>query len=376
MEVTDIAASDPVTVVGNGVAGYACAARLASAGVPVELIGPGLPCDRPPLSKRALMRRRVPYLTDARALEAAGIHHVDGWVDGLDLGRRVLTVRGREGGPDGERPFGRLVWATGLAIARPPVPGIESTDQNVDAASTEALLPRLAERGRRVVVIGAGLIGCETAATLGRSHRVTLLERADEPLGRQHLDVIGAAGCVLAGLGICFLGGCAVTDVERAQAGWIVRTATHGDIPADVVIAVAGVRATLPPAFGGGLDVDTDEQLRVLGADRVWACGDVAAFPHPRFGRIAVPHWDNARASGAHAADAVLGSRAAYARDPYWFSDIGPLRIQQVGVAPAVCEWVRREDLRIGHDDQGRPACVVLLGAPGRLNDARRMIAA
>jgi 3-phenylpropionate/trans-cinnamate dioxygenase ferredoxin reductase component len=375
MEVTDMA-NDPVTVVGNGVAGYACAARLASAGVPVELIGPGLPCDRPPLSKRALARGRLPYLTDALALEAAGIVHVDGRVDALDLRRRALTVRGRDGGPAGERPFARLVWATGVAIARPPVPGIEATDQNVDAASTEALLPRLAEPGRRVVVIGAGLIGCETAATLARSHRVTLLERADEPLGRQHPDIVDAAGRVLAGLGITFRGGCAVTAIERARAGRIVHTATHGDIAADVVIAVAGVRATLPPALGGGLDVDTDERLRVLGADRVWACGDVAAFPHPRFGRIAVPHWDNARASGVHAAESVLGADGAYDRDPYWFSDIGPLRIQQVGFAPAACEWVRRDDLHVGHDDRGRPACVVLLGAPTRLNDARRMLAA
>ncbi len=371
-----MAAKDPVTVVGNGVAGYACAARLASGGVPVELIGPGLPCDRPPLSKRALLRGRLPYLTDARALEAAGIHHVDGWVDALDLGRRHLAVRSRKGGAEGERPFGRLVWATGLAIARPPVPGVESTDQNVDAASTEALVPRLADPGRRVIVIGAGLIGCETAAALARGHRVTLLERGDEPLGRQYPGVIGAARRVLTDLGVRFVGGCAVAGIARAQAGWIVRTATHGDIPADVVITAAGVRATLPPALGGGLHVDTDEQLRVRAADRVWACGDVAAFPHPRYGRIAVPHWDNARASGVHAARSVLGAAEAYARDPYWFSDIGPLRIQQVGLASAACEWERRDDLHVGHDDRGTPACVILLGAPGRLNDARRMLAA
>ena len=371
-----MAAYDPVTVVGNGVAGFACAARLASAGVPVELIGPGLPCDRPPLSKRALMRRRVPYLTDARTLEAAGIDHVDGWADGLDLGRRVLTVRAREGGPASERSFGRLVWATGLEIAQPSVPGIESTNQNVDAASTEALLPRLAEPGRRVVVIGAGLIGCETAATLSRRHKVTLLDRAHHVLGRRHPDVVRAAERVLATRGARFLGGCELTSTNRSGEGWTVRTSTHGDLRADVVIAATGIRATLPPALGGGLHVDTDERLRVCGADRVWACGDVAAFPHPRFGRIAIPHWDNARAGGAHVADSVLGAPAPYTRDPYWFSDIGPLRIQQIGFAAAACEWERRDDLHVGRDDQGRPTCVVLLNAPGRLNDARRMIAA
>lgn len=368
---------DHVTVVGNGVAGYACATRLAAAGVPVTLIGPGLPCDRPPLSKRALARGAVPYLADARALEAAGIDHVDGWVDALDVTRRTLGVRGSgPGETSAPRPFERLVWATGLRIARPPVPGIEATDQNADAASTEALLPQLTAPGRRVVVVGAGLIGCETAATLSRRHTVTLLDRAERALERQHADIAGAAGRVLATLGVNFLGACGLTAAERGPDGWVLRTSTHGDLLADVVIAAAGVRPTLPAALGGGLCVDTDEHLRLPDMDGVWACGDVAAFPHPRFGRIAVPHWDNARASGAHAADSVLGARSTYARDPYWFSDIGPLRIQQVGFAPAACEWSRRDELHVGHDDQGRPACVVLLDAPSRLNDARRLLAA
>jgi NADPH-dependent 2,4-dienoyl-CoA reductase/sulfur reductase-like enzyme len=368
-------AREPVTVVGNGVSGYACATRLAAAGAPVTLIGPGLPCDRPPLSKRALGRGAVPYLADARSLEAAGIDHLDGWVEALDLERRTLDVRGT-GSPPHTRSFERLVWATGLRIARPPLPGMDATDQNVDAASTEALLPLLAEPGRRVVVIGAGLIGCETAATLSRRHAVTLLDRAERALERQHPEIGEAAGRVLGSLGIRFLGGCGLTAADRAPDGWVLRTSTHGDLDADVVIVAAGVRATLPPALGAGLTVDTDEHLRVTGASGVWACGDVAGFPHPRFGRIAVPHWDNARASGVHAADSVLGARSTYARDPYWFSDIGPLRIQQVGFAPAACEWSRRDELHVGHDEQGRPACVVLLDAPARLNDARRMLAA
>ena len=63
-------------------------------------------------------------------------------------------------------------------------------------------------------------------------------------------------------------------------------------------------------------------------------------------------------------------------RDPYWFSDIGPLRIQQVGLAPAACEWSHSGGLHVGHGHDGRPVCVVLLDAPERLNDARRVLAA
>ena len=108
----------------------------------------------------------------------------------------------------------------------------------------------------------------------------------------------------------------------------------------------------------------------------MWACGDTAAFPHPRFGRIAIPHWDNARAGGDHVARAILGSRDPFVRDPYWFSDIGPLRVQQVGFEDAACEWSVRDGLHIGHADDGRPACILLFNSPSRLNDARRMLAA
>ena len=97
-------------------------------------------------------------------------------------------------------------------------------------------------------------------------------------------------------LGVRFAGGCAIERVDAAGAGRVVRTSTHGDMPADVVLVAAGVEATLPPALGGGRTVDTDGRMAVPGADGVWACGDVAAFPHPRYGRIAIPHWDNARA--------------------------------------------------------------------------------
>jgi 3-phenylpropionate/trans-cinnamate dioxygenase ferredoxin reductase component len=368
---------DPVTVVGNGVAGYACALRLASRGAAVTLIGPGLPCDRPPLSKRALDRGSIPYMATAAQLSAAGIDHLDGLAIALDLGNRKLRVRPTGERTDREVAFGPLVWATGLRVGRPPLPGIDATDCNADPAGAEAVVPRLATPGRRVVVIGAGLIGCETAATLARRHRVSLIERAEHPLERMHPCVRDGAERALSQLGVTFAGGCGIDRIDPVGGrGHLVRTSTHGDISADIVLAATGVAATLPDELGGGKTVATDESLSVTGRENVWACGDVAAFPHPRFGRIAIPHWDNARASGAHAADAVLGSRAPYTRNPYWFSDIGSLRIQQVGFAPAVCDWTVRDGLHIGNDAEGRPACVVLLDAPQRLNDARRLVAA
>jgi hypothetical protein len=100
------------------------------------------------------------------------------------------------------------------------------------------------------------------------------------------------------------------------------------------------------------------------------------SFPHPRFGRLAIPHWDHALWSGRHVAGSIAGSRAPYVRDPYFFSDIGPLRIQQVGLAAAAVEWAEEDDLIIGRDEHGIPACVLLMDAPTRLGEARKLVAA
>lgn len=83
-----------VIVVGNGVSGcLRGAARLASAGVPVTMIGPGLPHDRPPLSKRSLSTRKLPLLADEHGLVKRGTDHIDGSVTGVDLPARTVEDR-------------------------------------------------------------------------------------------------------------------------------------------------------------------------------------------------------------------------------------------------------------------------------------------
>jgi 3-phenylpropionate/trans-cinnamate dioxygenase ferredoxin reductase component len=366
-----------VTVVGNGVAGYACAARLATRGVRVTLVGPGFPADRPPLSKSALSRGMVPYLATARSLLEAGITHLDGWAESPDLGRRELVFSPQRGGPPRRVQFETLVWATGLRPSPPPVPGIAAAHQNAHPAGLGSLLPHLVRPGRRVVVVGAGLIGTETAATLSLRHAVSLLERAARPLDRLHPAISAAATAALEGLGVAFTGACEIEGIEAGGGSpHLVRTSTHGSLEADLVIAAAGVRSTVPAELGGGASLETDERLAVVGQDDVWACGDVASFPHPRFGRLTIPHWDNAHAGGRHVADAILGSPASYTRDPYWFSDVGPLRIQQVGFAHPACEWTESRGLHVGRGADGTPACVVLLNAPHRLKEARSLLAA
>jgi 3-phenylpropionate/trans-cinnamate dioxygenase ferredoxin reductase subunit len=361
-----------VTVVGNGVAGFACAKRLAELGADVTMIGPGLPYDRPPLSKRALEGGRAPLLADADALIQLGIRHLDGLVTAFDAARRDLVVQPTGGGSSLTLPADRIVWATGLLPNTPPIPGLGGAECNSTASGMERLAARLAAGRMRVAVIGAGLIGSETAATLARRHQVTMLDVAERPLARFTSAISEASAAALDDAGVSFVGGCRVVSVSADG----VLTETHGHLAAGVVISAAGVRSSLPASLAEGSALLTDETLRVIGHDALWACGDVARFPHPRFGTITIPHWDHARASGRHAAESALGSGAEYVRDPYWFSDLGRLRVQQVGFSEAAVEWRTRDGIHVGHDCAGRAACAVLFDAPHRLREARALVAA
>ncbi len=368
-----------VIVVGNGVSGYACAARLAERGVPVTMIGPGLPHDRPPLSKRALLTGRLPLLADAEQLAERGIEHIDGVVTACDLDHRLLVVSRSARGAPLEIEAPTLVWATGLRYPKPPIPAFDRADENTTGEGLVSLVRHLALPHRRVVVVGAGLIGTETAATIAGAHNVTLLDMLDRPLARFLPRVSDAARAALDGLGVRFLGSCKIDSVSIGVNGAAVHTSTHGDLRCDVIVSAAGFRSSLPPELAGPdattLTLSTDERLRVIGQERLWACGDCVSFPHPRWGRIAIPHWDHALWSGRHAAESILGSTAPYVREPYFFSDIGPLRVQQVGVGDAAVEWHECDGLVVGRDAGGAPACVLLLNAPARLREARELVA-
>ena len=366
-------------VVGNGVSGYACAARLAERGLSVTMIGPGLPHDRPPLSKRALASGRVPLLADETQLAERGIEHIDGVVIACDLERHRLVVDGAAGGAPVEIEAPMLVWATGLRYPKAPIPGFEQAEENTTGSGLISLVRCLDSRRKRVVVVGAGLIGTETAATLAATHEVTLVDMLDRPLARFLPRVSEEARATLDGLGVRFLGSCAIESASIDVRGAVVRTTTHGDLHCDVAVSAAGFRSSLPAELAGPdprtLTISVDERLCVIGRDGVWACGDCASFPHPRWGRIAIPHWDNALWSGRHAAESILGSAEPYVREPYFFSDIGPLRIQQVGVADQAVAWADDDGLVVGRDSAGATACVLLLNAPTRLREARELVA-
>lgn len=363
-----------VAIVGNGVAGYACAVRLARHGIRPVLIGPGLPSDRPPLTKKALATGVPTLLSDERRLIERAIDRLEGVVVEADLASGSLRLD-----DDFEVDADTIVLATGLAYPPPPVPGIEAALVNADPASLGRIATVLAEPARSVVVIGAGLIGTESAATLATAgHDVTVLDLLERPLDRLHdpLPELGAAA--LAAAGARFLGGLSVTELLNGRQGAQATVCYKGgSLSADLVLAATGGRPRVPP----GLDVEeaelplsVDGALRVPGYERVHAVGDLVVVPHARFGPLRFPHWDMAIGTGEHAADAIAGAAGRLDRLPYWWTDIGPRTFAEIGWAEAAVEWSEEDGIHVGRDDGGEPVAALVVDEPRRLREARALL--
>ncbi|MFN8018972.1 MAG: FAD-dependent oxidoreductase [Acidimicrobiales bacterium] len=336
-----------VVVVGASLAGLRAAEALRAEGFTGTLTVVGdeavAPYDRPPLSKQVLAGE---WDADRIALAAGSNDALDiTWergiaAVGLDLdGRTVALADGRS------LPFDGLVIATG---ARPrPIPGTEGLP-GVHALRTldDAMAVRAAlEQGaRRALVVGAGFIGAEVAATCReRGVEVTMVEPLPAPLAR----VLGPdMGQVVADLhrdhGVDLRLGVGVDGIEPGAAGGplTVRLGDGSTVEADVVVVGIGVIPNTDWLLGSGLEVGDgvvcDETC--LAAPGVVACGDVARWPNPLFGGepMRVEHWEHALDMGAHAArtllaDAAGGRGEPFAPVPFFWSDQYDRKVQLAG---------------------------------------------
>ena len=364
--------STEVAIVGNGVAGYACAARLARHGIRPLLIGPGAVVDRPPLTKQGLARGAPVLLADEDRLATLGIDRLDAMVDEADLVAGRLVAGGIE--LDAET----IVLATGLAYRPPRIPGLEAAHVNAMPRGMTRLVDALAGGPKRVVVVGAGLIGTETSATLAvAGHDVTAIDVLERPVDRLHepLPTLGAEA--LAATGARFRGGAELVGVRVGNDDLVTLCCKDGSLTADVVVAATGGRPFVP--LGLGVDVSelpltVGPDLRVPGLDRVHAVGDLILAPHARFGPIRFPHWDMAIATGDRAADEIAGIDSELDRLPYWWTDIGPRTFAEVGWADAATEWGEEDGLHVGRDATGEPVVVLVVDEPRKLRAARALL--
>ncbi len=304
----------PVVILGGGSTGEAAAGALRTLEpeTPITLFEPGLvggECSyyacmpsksllRPPeaIAAARLVPGAAEAVTGTIDVERAFWHRdqVTGNLDDSSQGewladRDIELIRGRArvSGPGeveaGDRTvgFARLLVATGSVPTIPPIPGLDDVGYwtNREATSTHEVPGRL-------IVIGAGPVGCELAQAFGRmGSTVTLVDLSDRLLAHDHPDAGKLIADVLEGEGIALRLG---AEIERFEPGMRMRLGGGETVTADRILVATGRRANVE---GLGLEslgvtisergVEVDERLRA--AENVWAAGDVtgiAMFTH------------------------------------------------------------------------------------------------
>lgn len=334
---------DSVTIVGASLAGLRAAETLRRSGFdgPITMIGDEThePYDRPPLSKQILAGDwepdRAALTTPERLAELELDLRLGVRAVAFDLALRRLTLDvGDDLTVDG------LVIATGARCRT--LPGADQLGgvhvlRGLDDCL--ALRADLESSPARVVVIGAGFIGAEVAATARtRGIDVTVVEMEATPLAR----ALGARiGQVCADVhrdhGVDLRTDVGVDSILGDKHVTGVHLTDGTRIDADVVVVGIGVVPNTEWLEGSGLTIDDgivcDETC--LAAPRVVAAGDVARWPNPRFGEVMrVEHWDNAADQGAHAARRLLvgeGEGEPFAPVPWFWSDQYDRKIQLAG---------------------------------------------
>ena len=340
-------------IVGAGLAGAKAAEALREEGFDgrVVLVGaePERPYERPPLSKG--------YLRGESGREKAYVHPESFYaereielrlataVEAIDPGAHEVVL-----GAERLR-YDRLLLATGAEPRRLIAAGadLDGIHQLRTFADADALRERL-DGGGRVVVVGAGWIGSEVAASARqRGLEVTVIEPLSVPLER----VLGPeVGGVYRDLhrdhGVDLRLGTGVVAFEGDERVARVRTTDGDAVECDFVVVGVGVAPRVGLAQAAGLAVGdgvlVDAALRTSAPD-VFAAGDVASAEHPFLDRrIRVEHWANAIDQGAAAARSMLGRDVAYDRIPYFFSDQYDVGMEYAGHAAGWDEVVLRGD--------------------------------
>lgn len=339
-------------ILGANLAGGAAASTLRGEGFdgPLILIGaePHPPYERPPLSKEylrgeasfdsSLLRPASWYEENAVELRT-GVR-----AERIDVSAKAVVME------DGDSiGYDRLLIATGgrnraLDVPGKDLPGIFSLRTVEEADAIRAA----AAEGGRALVVGAGLIGCEVAASLrALGVEVDVVEIYDGPLIRMvGPEIASLLEAVHREHGVRFHFGQTVSSFVGDSKVRAVLTDAGQRVEADFIVVAVGIEPELGAVAGSGIAIDNGVLVDVgcrTNVDGVFAAGDVANHLHPLFGRrIRVEHYDNAIKQGAAAARSMLRDGVVF-DDPHWFwSDQYEHNLQYLGHARAWDDFIVR----------------------------------
>lgn len=353
-------------IIGGGLAGVSAAESLRAVGArgSVAILSGEIdpPHDRPPLSKE--------FLRDERSREQVLLRPLDFYQSkriGLVLGRPALALKPETREvllADGETVgYQRLLLATGgrpraLGVPGESMPGIYQLRTLAEAER----LKEAAGASTSVVVIGAGFLGLEVAASLAaRGLSVTVLNQDDQVWpGVAPAHIAAALQSDLEARGIAFRHHTRVTGFEGKDSLEFIGT-NAGDVETGFAVVGVGIQLNVELAAAAGLTVDggivVDALLRTS-VPGIFAAGDVASFPdtfaslHGSSVRRHVEHWDNAVAQGRVAGANMAGKQIRYQRVPYFWSDLFDHTIDVVGCIDSAEQTIQRgslEDRQLTH---------------------------
>ncbi|OBQ64628.1 NAD(P)/FAD-dependent oxidoreductase [Mesorhizobium loti] len=331
-----------VVIVGAGHAGVQAAASLREDGYdgPVILVGDEneLPYHKPPLSKTFIKDAEAkpqPLRGEAFYTGNAIDYRPGIRIERIDAGRRNLEISG-----GGELAFDHLLLATGSRPRVLPLPGSDlSGVLSLRSLADARLIRELSTTSEDVVILGGGFIGLEIAATLRAAGRtVTVVEAVDRLLGRAVAPVV--ANHVrqrLEATGVRILTGTSISRLEGENGHVVAAITSSGErLPARMVIVGIGAVPNVELAQQAGLaianGIRVDHQMR-SSAPEILAIGDAASYRHWfTGGDVRLESVQNATDQARLAARTITGHADAYSAVPWFWSDIGDMKLQMVGL--------------------------------------------
>lgn len=380
-----------VVIVGAGHAGVQATASLREEGYdgPVILIGDenDLPYHKPPLSKTFIKDAEAkpqPLRGEAFYTGSAIDYRPGVRIDRIDTGNRSLEIAG-----GGSLAFDHLILATGsrprtLALPGSDLAGVLSLRSLNDAR----MIRDLSARSDEVVILGGGFIGLEIAATLKAAGRkVTVVEAVDRLLGRAVAPVIAShVRQRLEETGVRILTGTTVARLEGENGHVSAAVTSTGErLPARMVIIGIGVVPNVELAEAAGITIANgirvDQQMRTSEPE-ILAIGDAASYRHWfTGGDVRLESVQNATDQARLAARTIVGHADAYSAVPWFWSDIGDMKLQMVGLTAGGDSHVVLGDLvenkfSIYHYSGSRLLGIESVNRPGDHMLGRKMLGA
>ena len=345
-----------VVIVGAGHGGFQLAASLRQEGFAgkIALVNdePGLPYQRPPLSKAYLMGKINATAMQFRPEQfyaEQGIDLILDHVTAIDRDQRRVVLQ-----TGAALDYDHLVLATGAQNRPLGVPGADLDGVfGIKAKGDADALAPLLKSAQHAVVIGAGFIGLEFAAVAAADGlSVDVIELGERPMARaispQMSDLFRAAHEAW-GVQFHFRTGVAAIEGEGGKVSAVV-TSDGRRLPADLVVFGIGVLPNVALALDAGLAIDNGIRVnaQLLTSDtHISALGDVASFPCVHNGEqpTRLESVQNALDQAKLIAARLMGKPAAYAALPWFWTDQGNLKLQIAGLAIGANQYVTHGDV-------------------------------